>query len=226
MSYATTANRANPLAAVGALAIPGAIGALFIAGFAIKQAITPVLPNPDTTFIDVDPIEVPPEPKPESEPVETKQTTLPEPDIVSPPPISKGPITTTTTYEGPIVLDWPNGDLSGSGVGPISLPDPIPSFDPVSAAPSGNPGEWITNSDYRTSWINRGFEGVAGFSLTIDTRGRVTNCSITQSTGHSALDQATCRLLERRARFEPARDSSGNTVSGSYSSSVNWSIPE
>ncbi|MGB7419034.1 MAG: energy transducer TonB, partial [Erythrobacter sp.] len=83
----------------------------------------------------------------------------------------------------------------------------------------------ITDSDYRPSWINRNYSGRAGFTLTIDRNGKVDTCRITRSTGHSALDEATCRLLERRATFEPAKDGSGKKVAGTFSSSVNWRIP-
>ena len=43
----------------------------------------------------------------------------------------------------------------------------------------------------------------------------MTDCSVTSSSGSSALDQATCRILRSRARFTPARDSSGNPTTGS-----------
>ena len=68
--------------------------------------------------------------------------------------------------------------------------------------------------------------GVASFALTIDSRGKVSDCTITRSTGHSALDQATCTLIERRAKFDPAKDSYGNPIAGTYRNSVNWKIPE
>jgi len=57
-----------------------------------------------------------------------------------------------------------------------------------------------------------GAEGTAQASLTIGTDGRVVSCTITRSTGNSALDSATCNVLRRRARFTPARDSNGNPV--------------
>jgi len=68
--------------------------------------------------------------------------------------------------------------------------------------------------------------GTVRFTLTIDGEGRISNCTITGSTGHSVLDRATCRLLEDRARFEPARDAAGNPVAGGYASAVNWTIPD
>ena len=152
--------------------------------------------------------------------------------MTTPEPTIPLPSASPNTWEPTVINEGAVSTLPGLGdgigeIGPVefNVPPPPPMFDPVKAAPRGNPGGWITNSDYRPSWINRGFAGVAGFTLQIDANGRVTNCAITQSTGHAQLDTATCRLLRSRARFTPARDSSGAIVAGSYSSSVAWEIP-
>ncbi|MFZ1743700.1 MAG: TonB family protein, partial [Pontixanthobacter sp.] len=65
----------------------------------------------------------------------------------------------------------------------------------------------------------------ATFKVSVGTNGKVQNCQIVASTGHSALDEATCDLVTKRARFEPARDSSGNKTTGDYSTSVKWQLP-
>ncbi|ANC50469.1 hypothetical protein CP97_14783 [Aurantiacibacter atlanticus] len=51
-------------------------------------------------------------------------------------------------------------------------------------------------------------------------------CEIIGSTGHASLDNATCRLIERRARFDPATSTSGETVVGTYTGTVTWQIPD
>jgi protein TonB len=230
MNYVNTANRPNPAAIFGALGVPGAFGLLLVVGL----AVTVVAPDEITilegrNIPDVPEPEI--EPTIEPDPPEVTATTEPVQEIPQylPPP-SPDPVITFTGMGTTPIEGLPNlgsGIVEGIGtidLGPITPPGPA--FDPVAAIPRGNVGGWITDSDYRTSWINRDYSGVAGFALSIDARGRVTDCSITASTGHSALDQATCRLLERRARFNPAKDGNGNAVAGSFSSSVNWKIPE
>ena len=69
-------------------------------------------------------------------------------------------------------------------------------------------------------------EGVARFRVTIGPDGRVRNCEITASSGSPDLDRATCANVAKRARFKPAIDASGATVSGSYASAVKWQIPD
>lgn len=227
MNYASTANRANPMAALGALGVPAAVGAVLIVGLAVTAAI-PEKDKPLTgIFVKVDPIEEPPEPTPKTQTTrETTTTQVPEyrPTPRPDSPIDLGVIDTGTLTTLPDLTKG-IGDLGPIDMG-IPEVRPTPSFAPVAASPRGNPGGWISTDDYRTSWINRGFEGVAGFTLSLDVSGRVTDCAITRSTGHTVLDTATCDLLKKRARFEPARGTSGEPVAGRFSSTVRWTIPE
>lgn len=231
MSYATTANRPNPRAAIGAIGIPAGFAVLLITGL----AVTVPLPTEDKPFtgdtifeeeiveFEVDPVEI-------EDPVTTDQTTTETPQPVDqsrPAPRPDTAFTFNGAASGPISdlpgLEGAIGDLPPVDLGPPAAP--TPSFDPVAAAPQGNPGTWVRDSDYRSGWIRRGLEGAAGFTLDIDANGRVTNCTITRSTGHSQLDNATCELLRERAGFTPARDRSGNPVAGTFRSTVNWQIP-
>jgi protein TonB len=43
----------------------------------------------------------------------------------------------------------------------------------------------------------------------VQLNGRATGCSVYTSSGIPAIDQATCRLVETKLRFAPARDTSG-----------------
>lgn len=226
MNYATTANRPNPLAVVGALGVPATVGAILVAGLAVKIVITPPVPNPAAT--DVPDVVITPEIIEPEKIVETNPQTNP---ITQTEPLRPAPAPDPViTLTGPGTLPT-GGTLSedwGTGLGTIEVPTvpTPPSFDPVAASPRGNPGNWISTSDYRTSWIRRGYEGNARFSLEISASGKVTNCTVTGSTGHAALDRATCQLISSRAVFTPAKDASGAKVTGTYSSVVTWRIPE
>jgi protein TonB len=227
MNYAVQANRPNAAAVLGALGVPAAFGILLVTGL----AITAVIPVEGTELeawqvkIDIEPL--PDDATPRAEPdATTQQITQQVPQNLAPP----RPDTDLTFNTGP---SQPIGNFSGFG--PITakpadfgIPGPAPAsrFDPVSAKAVGNPGRWVSDSDYRSRWINEEMSGVAQFALAIDKSGRVSDCTITASTGHDALDTATCSLLERRARFDPARDSDGNPVAGNYRSSIRWNLPE
>lgn len=83
---------------------------------------------------------------------------------------------------------------------------------------------WIKPEDLRCSWHGCKDEGTVRFELKVSALGRVDGCKIVESRGHRILDQQTCRLLERRARFTPAKGPNGNPVESTYMSAVNWVI--
>lgn len=225
MSYANTSNRANPAAILGALGVPGAFGAVLVFGL----AVTVVAPAPDTrpdTF-DIKP-DIPDEPPPPPEPVEQQsaQTTVPDPVITYIPP----PRDDFTFAEGPSAPITELPGLGDGNIGPVNVPGPIAPMpalaDSIAASPRGNPGGWVTDSDYRSNWIRKELTGSVGFLLAIDAKGKVTDCTVTKSSGHSELDQATCRLIQRRAKFNPGKDGYGNPMADTYRNTVNWRIPE
>ena len=69
-------------------------------------------------------------------------------------------------------------------------------------------------------------EGTTGFRVSYDASGKPTGCDITSSSGHADLDAETCKLVMRRARFDPAKDRAGNPSGGSFSSRIKWVIPK
>ncbi|MEL6239283.1 MAG: TonB family protein [Pseudomonadota bacterium] len=229
MNYAAQSRMPNAGALVGSLAIPAGIGALLVTGLAVTYALPVPKDNPIGVTVTPEPIDLPPPevvepetPEPTTQQQASKPVAPDTPFVFDPgPAVQTDPI---DALDDTLVL-LPPVDLPGDLAGPPG-PAPSPLAEPTAAVPRGNPGDWITTSDYRTSWLNRGFEGTARFTLAIDARGRVSDCAITASTGHSVLDGATCRLLTRRARFNPARDGAGEKVPGTFSSSITWRIPE
>ena len=68
-------------------------------------------------------------------------------------------------------------------------------------------------------------QGTTSVRMTVGTDGRVADCDVTRSSGSTSLDNATCSILKRRARFTPAKDSAGNPISDTYSQTVRWVLP-
>ncbi|WP_420145067.1 energy transducer TonB [Sphingobium sp.] len=94
------------------------------------------------------------------------------------------------------------------------------------AAPASSPGGWFSDLDYPAEATRNGWEGTTGFRLSIDSAGRVVRCDVTQSSGHAVLDEATCRMLTRNARFRPARAATGMPVPDIYNGRVSWRMPD
>jgi protein TonB len=99
---------------------------------------------------------------------------------------------------------------------------------PTPAAPP-RPTDWpfnlFTGDDYPARAMRGGEEGRVGYHLDISPGGRVTSCTIRRSSGSAALDENTCRIVSRRARFTPARDTEGNAVPDTRDGEVTWRLP-
>lgn len=56
---------------------------------------------------------------------------------------------------------------------------------------------------------------MVGMEITVDSNGRVSQCSVDGSSGSQSLDTAACRNMVRYARYKPATDDAGKPVVGS-----------
>lgn len=210
-----------------AVIMVGAIHAVI--GYGLIVGLAPaIFDRPEPGRVIGEQIPLPPPPPPVVEPQQTEFTHT-SPPIYTPPSaqdINPHPVEIDTTT---IIL--PSFTPIEVKPAPSGIPKPFPSaaspsFDPVPVKPRNDPGAWVTTNDYRSSWINRELTGTAGFKVEVGANGRAVSCLITKSSGHDALDQATCDLISKRARFEPARNNKGDKVGGTYSSSVRWQLPE
>lgn len=224
MAYADQEMSGNKIIAIIIVAlIHIAIGYVLITGLAY-EAVQNVVERVTTVDIEDEP---PPEPEDEPPPPEDVPETVPPPPVAPPPPINVATtppqirVTDTPPPPAPIAVRIPP-----PGPPPGPPPPPPPRFQPKNPEPRNNPGGWVTDNDYRSSWIRREYQGVVGFSVTVGTDGRVQSCRVTRSSGHAELDSATCDLVQRRARFRPATDGNGDETTGTYSQSVRWQIPE
>lgn len=225
MAYVDQKNGPSPAGLASAIIVQASIGALVVAGLSVTQFVQ------RDEEREMEPIEYklppPPEPEPKAEPQPDQQPDVTQPPVTIPQPkfefdkIRPDYETTEVIFDGPIVLK-PRPEVEK----PPAPPAPVPTFDPVSAKPRNDPGAWLSDRDYRASWTRRELTGVARFRLDIAATGKVTGCRILGSTGHSELDDATCALVQKRAKFEPARGPNGEPVAGSYISSVRWQLPE
>ncbi|MFM5954712.1 MAG: energy transducer TonB [Novosphingobium sp.] len=92
--------------------------------------------------------------------------------------------------------------------------------------PRGSPVSWIPLSDY-PGWESRiAVEGMVKARLSVGRNGRPFACTITETSGDGKLDEHTCRLLLRRARFCPATDRKSKPIDGEWSGAIRWKIPD
>jgi len=213
--------RSRIAAVAGVVAIHAAIGV----GLVVGLTFTGVIPekdawNPFTLTPDPLPKPPPPEPQPQQQSQESFVTVPPTPI----PSLVEDPVDVVTRDP---VDDTRFAVVPGQVVTPaIDPPRPLATFTPRGARPTNSPGAWLSTDDYPARALRAEAEGVAAYRLIVGTNGRVSACELTRSTGNGQLDDATCRFIERRARFEAATDETGAKVVGSYSGTVKWEIPE
>jgi protein TonB len=217
MSYANrkqmSSNRTAAIIIVALIHI--ALGYALVTGLAynvIKKAAE------DLKTFDV---EDEPPPPPEEPPPPPEQNTPPPPQVVAPPPIVR-----TNTVAPPIISTPVAPPPVITRTAPPAPPAPPRPVISQAARAKGSLPSLFSTDDYPQSSIRNEEQGTTAVRLTISTDGRVTDCSITQSAGSTALDNATCNIIRRRARYTPAKDQAGNPITGTDSARIRWELPD
>ncbi|MGF1550031.1 MAG: TonB family protein, partial [Sphingomonadaceae bacterium] len=111
--------------------------------------------------------------------------------------------------------DGPGSGASGSDLGGGGLAVPAQR---VAGAISGA-------TDYPPESKRAGIEGSVAVRYTVGIDGRVSGCRVVRSSADAAIDAATCRLIEERFRYRPARDRAGRPVPQLMSKIFDWLLP-
>ncbi|MCY7340151.1 MAG: energy transducer TonB [Sphingomonas bacterium] len=195
------------------------LGYVLVSGLAynvVKQAAE------DLKTFDV---EDEPPPPPEEPPPPPEDSPLPPPPQVSAPPplvrtITQAPMIQTTPNIQPVIIT-PRADPV-----PPRPPAPPPPRPDQSARAKGSLPGLFSSDDYPPGALRNEEQGTTAVSLAISADGRVSGCNVTSSSGSTALDTTTCSILKRRARFTPARDTSGTATTGTSSARIKWVLPD
>ena len=185
------------------------IGYAFVTGLAFNVAkkVVQDLKTFDVAAEEPPPPEAPPPPPP--------------PQMKMPPPTIVEPIVAAPVITAPPIVTAPPVIHEAAPPPPPAKPSMA-----VGPKPKSNPQNWLSTDDYPSAAMRDGVQGVTAFRLEIGADGKPTSCSVTSSSGSALLDDTTCRLVMRRAKFAPAKDSEGNPMNSSYSSRTRWQIPE
>lgn len=229
--YATKRWSRDRIASAGGVALVHALlGYALITGlkFELPQRVSDEL-----KLIDVLPALEPPKPRPEiphkvkserpegeaSPPnlrAEPTQIVLPPPKVIVPTPnpmpvapiagVGNAPSAGSADVPGPGygAGGWGNGRGAGGrgdgdGAGGVQTP------------PRQRRGQ-LSYDDAPDYIREEAIGGVVQVRYRVEANGRVSFCEVVQSSGHPDLDQATCREIQRRFRFDPARDEDGAPV--------------
>lgn len=204
--------------------IQGGLVLALVNGFAVTLLKSDPPRRPEATQIRLDSIPVPPPPP---EPKAQPDQPVDQPLLAAPAP--RIPIRVNDPVE--VATTLPTAAPTSSEVSEkltFVQPSPIERpvrFQPRGALPRNAASGWVTTQDYPTADLRAEHQGSVRFRLDIDAQGRVSQCSIVASSGFTGLDEATCKYVSRRARFEPATNADGQPATGSYLGTIRWIIP-
>jgi periplasmic protein TonB len=216
MAYADHSQASSRTIALVIVALIHAVlGYAFVTGLGMKYV------KKAAEQLNVIDVKEEPPPPDEPPPPPPKPADVPPPPVVAPPPIVQ---TQTVAPQVQTVSQAPPPVFVTQA--PPPPPPPAPPRAVQKAQPKGAPGNWVTTDDYPARALREERQGTTGFRLEIAADGRVTNCTVTSSSGSPDLDSEACRLLPRRARFKPAMGSDGQPMADTYSSRIVWRIPE
>ena len=201
-----------------------AIGALALS----KMDVVHIGPKPPIDIID---IKTPPPPPQPPEPVKQQVQQPQQRQVITMPPrIVERPVEQPIFDTTPVIYP-PKPYAQPGPVDVVPTPPPPPPPPPPEAKKveparaKANLASYVSNEDYPAAALRSEEQGSTRFRLTVGPDGRVKECAVTGSSGSSSLDSATCRLMKSRARFTPARDSSGNATGDTVSSTIRWVLP-
>jgi protein TonB len=151
----------------------------------------------------------------------------PEPEIPLPPPIAAAPLpgTGAAPSAGASLFPGPGTGSGGEGQG---LGNGTSGNGTGAGGGGGGPSRWLRGSiddgDYPRRAYDDRVTGTVFIAFTVDVDGRARDCRVTRSSGSRALDETTCRLIEKRFRYRPARDGGGRPVASTIRGEQEWAI--
>lgn len=230
------------LAAGAAIATTALLGLILLLGLRVFTAER-LAPEPGPATFDV-PAVAPPAP---TRPVRAPVIAAAAPRAATAPaaPAPSGapaPAPPTATIVPSAEVSVPVAEFSGSGVG-VSAPDATGSgLGEVGTGRGGGDGAgggggliaqrarqvdgFITLADYPAAARRTGAQGTTHIRYTVKPDGRADACEVVRSSGHSLLDQVTCRLAVRRFVFRPALDRAGQKVTETRTDRFAWRVTD
>lgn len=223
--------------------LTAAIVALLVFGFGVQRTLEEA---PGLLAIELD--SPPPPPRPKERPerrsstkaapkdeagmrnLKNKATAIVAPPVVPlivPPPVVAAPTadigsaaqTGASPFPGPGRGAGSYGDgLGGGGTGG----DGDGSGDGEAVVGPRRTAGRMAFADLREGLLAEGQEAAVRVIFTVLASGSVTGCRIDRSSGNPSIDSLTCRLIEQRFRYRPARDRDGRPVRSMVRETHTW----
>lgn len=116
----------------------------------------------------------------------------------------------------PLTADLDRAERDESALRVANAPADLPAASPA------NEVSWLEPTDYPFDALQRGLEGDVGVTMIITADGRPRDCAVSVSSSIAELDNETCGILLRKARFSPIVDDDGAPSESRYRSQIIW----
>jgi periplasmic protein TonB len=235
--------RSKTLAALAAAAIQLGIAWVLVKGLAFSGKDTPDTAELSATLVTVTPTPTPepepPAPAPEPSPAASKDPgaanrkaeplprVAPKAKIELPPKLPAAPVAAQGTQAdaGAATRPGPGTGAAGAGSG-------LGAGGSGSGSGAGSGGGSgaqhvagrLRDSDYPREAEAIRATGTVAIRYIVRPDGLVDRCAVLRSSGHPMLDQLTCRLVQQRYRYRPARDGSGRPVEQEIRTTFTWGV--
>lgn len=232
-------------AAIAVAAIHALLGYAFVTGLGTRIA-TQVSENLRTFNVLPEPPPPPIQPEPEKKRAPRKEGEAAPPNLRSkpapvvapppqvrlkvPPPVAtapvKSPVTGNDRSAGSAIMPGPGTGSGGAGNGTGSGGQGTGE----GGGGGGSPAVRISGSisgatDYPRAARRAGIEGSVAVQFTVRPDGSAGDCRVLRSTANEEIDATTCRLIEQRFRYEPARDRDGRPTFEVVRRTFDWTLP-
>jgi TonB family protein len=97
--------------------------------------------------------------------------------------------------------------------------------DMIAVPASGSVLNAVGVEDYPSGALSANEQGAVGFHFWVGTDGKANQCVVVQSSGSNSLDSTTCAIVNRRVRYIPAKDASGQSIRSLIYAVLVWAIP-
>ncbi len=86
--------------------------------------------------------------------------------------------------------------------------------------------EWAQQiqANYPSYLLRERAQGTVAVRVQINRQGRASYCEVTGHTGPAGFNDAACLAMMRHSRFQPAKDSNGDPMWGSYSTRITYRL--
>jgi TonB family protein len=85
---------------------------------------------------------------------------------------------------------------------------------------------WFSSNDFPSERIKEGNSGTVLLRVVVSPDGILRTCDVEESSGDAKLDEYTCRLTRKRAKFRAAKWLDGSPAYGVYRVPVVWLVPK